>query len=110
MTLFTFLRTNLLTYLLTYLLANSPRQMLALKKENARLKPAADKSARERALAGGLDSVSSMRPATAGAAGGSSGFAGQARLGSAPPGARRGASAADLAEADEPGSLATQER
>ena len=98
--------------------------MLALKKENARLKPAADKSARERALAGaapksgpleralagGLDSIPQGRPATAGAAGGSSGFAGAARLGSAPAGARRGASAAELAGGDEPGSLATQER
>ena len=84
--------------------------MLALKKENARLKPAADKSARERALAGGLDTVPQGRPATAGAAGGSSGFAGAARLGSAPAGARRGASAAELAGGDEPGSLATQER
>ena len=93
--------------------------MLALKKENARLKPAADKSARERAIAGrggdsspegGLDSIPQGRPATAGAAGGSSGFAGAARLGSAPAGARRGASAAELAGGDEPGSLATQER
>ena len=84
--------------------------MLALKKENARLKPAADKSARERAPAGGLDSIPQGRPATAGAAGGSSGFAGAARLGSAPAGARRGASAAELAGGDEPGSLATQER
>jgi hypothetical protein len=85
--------------------------MLALKKENARLKPAADKSARERGqLAGGLDSIPQGRPATAGAAGGSSGFAGAARLGSAPAGARRGASAAELAGGDEPGSLATQER
>ena len=87
------------------------RQMLALKKENARLKPSADKAARERAVAGALEAIPQGRPATAGVAAGSSGLGGAARLGSAPAGgARRGASAAELVEGDEPGSLATQER